>query len=182
MIEACLTKFKYVDVIINPGNHSETNDYSSAIWLEMLYEKEPRVNILDNSCLFIPYRMGNTFVMTHHSHTCKPNKLAGVMANDFHQDWGETKYHYIDIGHVHHKNVSKEDNGAIVESFNQLAPADKHAHDHGWRSRSFLTVIRRSKTYGEKGREHLTAEEVQDRLHNLPAGTSVVKRRKVYTV
>lgn len=182
IIEKALSKYRHVDVIINQGNHSRTNDHWMAVMLRALYRNEPRIHVLRNESVFIPYRMGNTFVMSHHSDKCKGARLAGVMANDFAQDWGETKYHYIDVGHVHHKSVTKEDNGAIIESFNQLAPADKYAHDGGWRSRSCLTVVLRSKTYGETGRMIITAEEVKDRLMKLDPGTTAKTRREVYTV
>lgn len=182
IVDAALRKYKHADVIINQGNHSRVNDHWMAIMLRHVYENEKRIHVLPNESIFIPYRMGNTFVMTHHSDKCKGVKLAGVMANDFAQDWGETKYHYIDVGHVHHKSIAKEDNGAIIESFNQLAPADKYAHDGGWRSRSMLTTVLRSKTYGETGRFVLTAEEVKDRILRQEPGTEAQKRREVYSV
>ena len=182
IVTTALKKYKYVDVIINQGNHSRTNDHWIAIMLRTIYENEPRLHVLENESIFIPYRMGNTFVMSHHSDKCKGVKLAGVMANDFAQDWGETKYHYIDVGHVHHKQIAKEENGAIIESWNQLAPMDKYAHDGGWRSRQFLTVVLRSKTYGEKGRITITGEEVKDRLMRAEPGAECIKRREVYTV
>lgn len=182
IVNEALSKYQYVDVIINQGNHSRVNDHWMAVMLRSIYENEPRLHVLENTSVFIPYRMGNTFVMSHHSDKCKGVKLAGVMANDFAQDWGETKYHYIDVGHVHHKSVTKEDNGAVIESFNQLAAADKYAHDGGWRSRQMLTCVLRSKTYGEKGRIVLTAEEVKDRILKLEPGTTAQTTRKVYTV
>ena len=182
IVELALQKFKYVDVIINQGNHSRSNDIAMVQTLKWVYQDEDRLHVLDNSSVFIPYRMGNTFVMCHHSDKCKPNRLADVMSTDFAKDWGESFYRYIDIGHIHHKQVSKENSGVTIESWNQLAPSDKYAHDGGWRSRALLTCVLRSKTYGEKGRITLTAEEVKDRIMKLEAGKSVQKRRYVYTV
>lgn len=182
MVDYALKTFKYVDVIINQGNHSRTNDIAMAVHLRKLYSNTERVNILDNENIFIPYRMGNTFVMCHHSDKCKPAKLANVMATDFRQDWGETEYHYIDIGHVHHSMVVKEHPGCKVESFNQLATMDKYAHDGGWRSRSCLTTVLRSKTYGEVGRHVLPLEEVRDLVMSAKAGTAANQRRAVYSV
>lgn len=182
IVRKALKIFPYVDVIINQGNHSRTNDIWMAEHLRSLFSNTKRITVLDNQNLFIPYRMGNTFVMCHHSDKCKPNQLAHVMATDFRQDWGETQYHYIDIGHIHHHMRSKEHPGVVVESFNQLATHDKYAHDAGWRSRSCLTVIKRSKTYGEKGRDLITLEEVRDILARAKPGTHAKKRRKVHTV
>lgn len=162
IIDRALTRFQTVDVIINQANHSRTNDIWMAELLRVAYPE--RVNVLNNDTVFIAYRMGRTFVMVHHSDKCKPKDLAGVMATDFAKDWGETRYRYIDIGHIHHSMVSKEHPGVQIESFNQLAGADKWAHDHGYRNRKSITVIQRSKTYGEISRRTLSIEEVRDRL------------------
>lgn len=181
-IEAALKRHNNVDVIISQGNHSRKNDRVTAVLLRLLYANNPRIHILDNTTPFIPYRMGNTFVLCHHGDKVKPAGLASIMAQDWAQDWGETFYHYIDGGHVHHSQVRKEQNGAIYESFNQLAPNDRYAYEGGWRSRSFLNLLYRSKTYGDKGREVITAEEVKDRMEKLAPGTTCQKRRKVHTV
>lgn len=182
MVETALRKHWFVDVIINQGNHSRVVDWATASHLRHFYANNHRVTILDNSSVYIPYRMGNVFVLCHHTDKCKPGALAGVMANDFAQDWGETYYHYMDGGHVHHGQAKKEANGAIYESWNQMAPSDKYAHDGGWRSRQFISMVYRSKTYGEKGRETITAEEVKDKIDRLAPGTTAKKRRKVHTV
>lgn len=182
IVDRLLEKFKYVDCIINQGNHSRTNDIWARVLLQRVYEKCDRLTVLDNSSVFITYRMGNTFVLCHHSDKCKPKDLAHVMATDFRQDWGESNYHYIDIGHIHHHMVSKEHPGVKVESFNQLALSDKYAHDLGYRSRSCLTVVERSKTYGEVGRKTITLEEVRDIINNAQPGEAAQQRRQVYTV
>lgn len=182
IVEFALDNFDYVDVIINQGNHSRTNDIWMAKFLQSHYENEDRLTVLDNDSVFIGYRMGNTFVMSHHSDKCKHNKLVDVMATDFREDFGEAKYKYIDIGHIHHKSITKEYGDVTIESFNQLAPMDKYAFEGGWRSRSCLTCVLRSRTYGEKGRLVITAEEVKDLLKNVPKGTHVKPLRKAHRV
>ncbi len=182
IIDAALAKYENVDLIINQGNHSRSNDQWMTIFMKHVYEDTDRLTVLNNDCVFIPYRMGNTFVMCHHSDKCRPNKLADVMATDFRQDFGEAAYKYIDIGHIHHRGVAKEMGDVTIESFNQLAAKDKYAHDGGWRSRSCLTTVIRSKTYGEQGRTRVTAEEVKDRIDRAVPGTNVQARRKVHTV
>ena len=182
IVESALDKFKYVDVIINQGNHSRTNDLWMNALLKNTYSDEPRLKVIDNQNVFIPYRMGNTFVMCHHSDKCRPNKLVHVMSTDYRHDFGEALYKYIDIGHIHHNMVVKEHPGVVIESFNQLATSDKYAHDGGWRSRSSLNVIYRSKTYGEVGRIKLPLERVRDIIEGVKAGTNSNKRTSVYTV
>ena len=166
IVEKALTKAQHVDVIVNQGNHSRTNDIWMAELLRVAYGNTGRVHVLNNDSVFIAYRMGKTLVMVHHSDTCKPQRLAGVMTTDFRKDFGETDFHYIDIGHVHHGMVMKEHPSIFIESFNHLAALDKWAHDGGYRNRKSITIILRSRTYGEKGRRVLPIEEIRDRLMN----------------
>lgn len=180
IVEKALTKAKHVDVIVNQGNHSRTNDVWMAELLHVAYGHTGRVHVLNNDSVFIAYRMGNTLVMTHHSDKCKPSQLAHVMTNDFRKDYGETEFHYIDVGHVHHGMVMKEHPGIFVESFNHLAALDKWAHDAGYRNRKSITVILRSKTYGEVGRRVLPIQEIRARLGKASIGEP--EAREVYTV
>jgi len=165
IIEKALTKAQTVDVIINQGNHSETNDYWAAQHFRRLYSRlgDERVNVLANESPFIGYRMGKTFVLIHHGHKVKPETLRQVMSTDFRTDWGEAKHCYIDGGHIHHFSA-KELGGAIWESFNNLAPMDKHAHDGGWRSKQAMTLVLRSRKYGDVGRYKMPIERVWDNI------------------
>jgi len=181
IVTKALKHYKNVDIIINQGNHSRINDIWMAEHLRALFKNTKRVTVLDNECIFIPYRMGNTFVMTHHTDKCKGKKLVDVMMTDFRQDFGEAKYKYIDGGHIHTNKV-EEIGDVKLETFNQLAPSDKWAHDAGWRSRSCLTTVLRSKTYGEVGRTTLTAEQVKDQILGCEPGYHVNTRREVHTV
>lgn len=172
IVDKTLTKAKRVDVIINQGNHSQTNDIWLGILLRAVYDND-RVNVLDNRDVFIGYRMGNTLVMVHHGHKCKFDNLSKVLTRDFKQDFGETDYHYVDMGHVHHKHVALDVDGIQVESWNTLAPHDRWAHDAGYRASKSISVVLRSRTYGEIGRRTLSLREVRDRLYgkgNHPSG------------
>lgn len=187
IIENALRKFKYVDIIVNQGNHSRTNDIWMARLLREVYSETDRVNVVNNSDVFIPYRMGDTFVMTHHSDKCKPAQLAKVMATDFREHWGAARFCYIDTGHVHHGFTSKEHPGVMIESWNTLAPADKYAHDGGWRSRQSITRVDRSRKYGNTSRRTLPVEEIQDRIaagltKHVKEGYRPPQPRKVFVV
>jgi hypothetical protein len=183
VIDRALTKAQFVDVIVNQGNHSRTNDIWMAELLEVAYGHSGRVNVLNNGNVFIGYRMGKTFVMTHHSDKCKPKDLVHIMATDFAQDWGEAEFRYIDIGHIHHNMVLKEHPGVTVESWNQLAASDKYAHEHGYRSRQSISIVFRSRTYGEIGRWKLPIEKVRDKIRETGDGTHYTPHaRRAFTV
>jgi hypothetical protein len=169
IVEKVLEKANTVDVIVNQGNHSRTNDIWMAELLRVAYGHTGRVNVLNNDSVFIGYRMGATFVMTHHSDKCKPAKLADVMATDFAADWGESEYRYIDIGHIHHAMQLKEHPGVTIESFNTLAAKDNWATENGYRARQSITIIHRSRTYGEVGRKTLPVRRIRDVIHAAAA-------------
>ena len=181
IVDKALTKAKFVDVLINQGNHSRINDFWMRELLTIAYGGTGRVNVLNNDSVFIPYRMGNTLVMVHHSDKCRPERLVGVMTTDYRKDFGETEHHYIDVGHVHHHFVSKEHPGVVIESWNHLAASDKWAHDAGYRSRKAISVVFRSRTHGDIGRRILSIGEVQARLRKIE-GRQVTAKQVVYSV
>lgn len=181
IVDKVLTKAKHVDVFVNQGNHSRVNDLWMAELLEAVYGHSGRVNVMDNHNVFTPYRMGNTLVMVHHSDKCPPARLVGVMTSDYRKDFGETEFHYIDIGHVHHHFVSKEHPSVVIESWNHLAANDKWAHESGYRARKAITVVIRSKTFGDIGRRVLPIEQIRARIA-LAANANPVPTRQVYRV
>lgn len=161
MVERAMQKAKVVDYIANQGNHSRSNDIWIAALIRSQYGPTGRVNVLNNSKAVIPYRMGDTFVLIHHGDKMKPERLRNVMSTDYGLDWGETRFHYIDGGHVHHSQ-RKELEGALFESWNNLAPGDKYAFEGGWRSRQCMSMVARSRTYGEDWRKVMPIERVRD--------------------
>jgi hypothetical protein len=150
-IESALEQHESVHVINAPGNHDETG----ALWLSAalahIYEKEPRVHIETTPSLFAYYRHGKVLIGVHHGHTCKPDKLPGVMASDRARDWGETEYRYWWGGHIHHASV-KEYPGVTFESFNTLAAKDAYAAAGGWRSQRSMKCIVLHAEFGEVAR------------------------------
>jgi hypothetical protein len=161
IIERALAKAEVVDYICNQGNHSRSNDIWIAATVDALYGETGRVNVLKNESPFIAYRMGKTLVVIHHGDKAKPEKFRDIVVSDFAADWGETDFHYLDGGHVHHSQ-RKELAGCIFESWNNLAPRDKYAHDGGWRSKACMSLVLRSRTYGEIGRHVMPIERVRD--------------------
>lgn len=159
--ERALAKAQTVDLIYNQGNHSRSNDVWMAAHMRSLHRNNPRVNVLRNESPFIAYRMGKTFVLIHHGDKAKPESVARLMSSDYSVDWGESEFRYIDGGHVHHSQ-RKELAGVVYESWNNLAPRDKYAHDSGWRSRQMMSLVLRSRKYGERGRKVMPIELVRD--------------------
>lgn len=181
IIEKALHKARNVHLIINQGNHSETNDYWAARYFRRIYSKlgEKRIKVLANENPFVGYRMGKTFVLIHHGHKVKPETLRQIMSTDYAIDWGEATFRYIDGGHIHHFSA-KELGGAEWCSFNNLAPVDKHAHDGGWRSKQAMTLLLRSRTYGDIGRYKMPIEMVWDRIRETAPDHYVPEPKRAF--
>jgi UDP-2,3-diacylglucosamine pyrophosphatase LpxH len=154
-IESALAKHRTVRVINAPGNHDETGALWLSVALNHIYEREPRVSIDTTPSLFAYYRFGKNLIGVHHGHTCKPDKLPGVMAADRAKDWGETLHRYWWMGHIHHASL-KEYPGVTVESFNTLAVKDAYATAGGWRSKESMQAIYLHIEHGEVGRARVS--------------------------
>lgn len=160
-IESALKKHKEVHVISAIGNHDETGALWLALMLENIYRDEPRVTVDTSPSVFNYYRFGKTLLGVHHGHTCKPDKLPGVMAADRAEDWGKSKHRYWLMGHIHHES-KKEYPGCSVESFGTLAGKDAYAANGGWRSERTMQMVVFHKEHGEVGRSRVVADMFKD--------------------
>lgn len=151
MIATALEHHETVEVINVIGNHDETGALFLSICLDNIYENDPRVTINTSPSVFHFIRFGKVFIGAHHGHTCKKEKLPGVMAAKKASDWGETEHRYWLTGHIHHDSV-KEFPGCKVESFRTIAAPDAYASSGGWLSGRDQKVIVYHKEYGEVAR------------------------------
>lgn len=162
-IESALTKHRTVRVINVIGNHDDTGAIWLGIALSHIYANEPRVEIDTSPGAFMYVEHGKTLLGFHHGHSCKPDRLPGVMAADMAEAWGRTKHRYWYIGHVHHQSV-KEYSGCSVESFNTLTAKDAYASWGGYRAAQRMHCILLHDRYGEVGRNTVHPEMLADEL------------------
>jgi hypothetical protein len=159
-IESALAKHREVHVINVIGNHDDTGAIWLAAALAHVYEREPRVTIDTSPAPFSYFQHGRTLVGCHHGHSCKPDKLAGVMAADRPKQWGETEHRYWWLGHVHHQSV-KEYPGVSVETFGTLAAKDAYATAGGWRAARNMKCIVLHEEHGEVARHTVNPAMLQ---------------------
>lgn len=150
-IDSALRKHERVRVVNAIGNHDETGAIWLSVALEAAYQNEPRVTIDQNPALFTYVEHGANLIGIHHGHTCKADKLPGVMAADQPEAWGRTRHRYWWLGHVHHQSV-KEYPGCVVETWNTLAPNDAYGASGGWRSRERMSCVVLHAEHGEVAR------------------------------
>lgn len=176
MVSYALKKYRYVDVMINQGNHSRTNDIHFAELIEVAYGHTKRVNVVPNHGVFLPYKMGDTFVVTHHSDKASGKQLAEAILTTYAETVKLCKFIYCDTGHIHHRYVAKEYALIQMESWNNLAPNDAHHHQAGWRSKQSMSCVVRSTKYGELERFRVPVELVWESLQKA-LGDEVITSR-----
>jgi hypothetical protein len=156
-VDAALQHHRQVDVLIAEGNH----DMAGSVWLRqmfgLLYEREPRVTVIDSELPYYVVRHGTTMLGWHHGHLRKFEQLPALFAAQFAQDWGKTTKRYIHVGHRHHRHEI-EGSGATLVQHSTLAARDAYAARSGWISERQVTAITYSAEYGEVARNTVTPE------------------------
>lgn len=157
VIDMALKKHERVIVLLAEGNH----DISSSVWLRTMfaamYEREPRVTIIDQALPYYAVQHGKTMLCWHHGHLHKNDKLPILFASQFPQMWGTTAKRYAHTGHRHHVE-EKEHSGMTVIQHSTLAARDAYAARGGWMSERQATAITYHAQYGEVGRVVVTPE------------------------
>ncbi|WP_295487822.1 oxidoreductase, partial [uncultured Pseudomonas sp.] len=160
-IESALAKHARVKVYNVIGNHDDTGALWLGVALGHIYANEPRVEVESSPAPFMYFEHGKTLLGFHHGHSCKPDRLPGVMAADQPEAWGRTRYRAWYIGHVHHQSV-KEYSGCFVESFNTLTAKDAYAAWGGYRAAQNMKCIILHDKHGEVARHTVSPAMLED--------------------
>lgn len=159
VIDLALQKHKRVVVLMAEGNH----DMASSVWLRhlfsLLYENEPRVDVIDSELPYYVHQHGETMLAFHHGHLSTKDKLPLLFAAQFPKVWGETKKRYCHVGHMHHLD-EKEHPGMTVIQHPTIAARDSYASRRGYYAeREIFTVTYHSK-YGQVARTNVVPEMI----------------------
>jgi hypothetical protein len=151
VIDMLLAKHARLHIIMADANH----DPVSQIWLRelfsVLYENEPRVTVDRSPSPYNAFEFGKVALFFHHGHKRKVANVSEVLAAQFREMFGRTKYAYAHMGHLHSIDV-KENNLMIVEQHRTLAAPDAYAARGGWLSGRDAKVITYHSDYGEVSR------------------------------
>lgn len=163
-----LKKHRRVVMVQVPGNHDPNGARMLRMFWELVYENEPRVEVLQNSNAFIYYRFGaNLFAFNHGM--VKPEKMGPIIAADcaaggivgLESWWGECRWRRCFTGHLHHRQAD-EFPGLEVERLQTLAAREAYANEAGYRHKSGAVQITFHRTKGERLRQRVFIDEVRD--------------------
>ena len=140
-ITKMLEKHDHLTVINAAGNHDPDSTQWIQLALDLYFEKEPRVTIVQNPSAYHFYSFGKVLIGVTHGDRMKMEDLPQIMAHLRPQDWGNSTHRRWITGHIHHKTV-KEFNGCTVESLNTLAPNDAwHAKSGYFAAREMQCMV-----------------------------------------
>lgn len=158
-IDRLREKHERVVAVIVPGNHDIQTSRMMALWLEAFYRNEPRVEVMPNANPFTYIRHGKCLFGFNHG-MLKPERLAGIMAADRPQDWGETIHRMWFVGHLH-KKESDDFPGCSFERLRTLAPRDNWTNEQGYRSKQSIWCATFDAEFGEVHRETVSIERIR---------------------
>lgn len=147
-IDLLLTKHKHVHVMYVEGNHDPSMSRVGSVWLDLLYENEPRVSVDTANTVYHVYEWGEVSIFSHHGHKRRINDITKVFAGIYREIFGRTKYSYGHIGHYHHVKAD-EDQLMQIQIHPTLSGKDDYAREGGWLSQRGAKVIIYHKKYGE---------------------------------
>lgn len=160
VIDMALVRHRRVVVLMAEGNH----DVASSVWLRhmfgLLYEKEPRVDVIDSELPYYCMQHGKTMLAWHHGHLKKIDQLPLLFAAQFPAVWGSTIRRYVHTGHFHHKH-EREHSGVTVIQHPTIAARDAYAARGGWIADREMTAITYSSKAGQVARATVCPEMLE---------------------
>jgi len=151
-IDKMLTKFGKVIVINARGNHDGDSAFALNMYIEGVYEGEPRVDVRGNDSKFNFIEFGKCLIGVNHGDKVNHERLAGVMTRMAAEAWGRTTYRRWWNGHVHHKQMIEHASGITFEVFHSLAPVEAWHSGSGYGAERRVTMITLHKEFGEVNR------------------------------
>lgn len=150
LIQTALKTHGTVNILSAEGNHDPATSMAFSVFLKHLYEKEPRVRVVDSPRPYYSYVFGQNMLCFHHGHKRnKVNDLTRIFSFDpeFRPDFGRTKYSYGHFGHLHH--IREEDSGMLWTQHPTLAGKDAYASRGGWSSQRACIAFTYHEDFGE---------------------------------
>lgn len=159
-VDATLRRHEKVVVIMSEGNH----DQASSVWLRhlfgLLYENEPRVEVLDSEMVYTIYQHGKTMLAFHHGHLSKKEALPLLFAAQYPKEWGTSTHRYCHTGHQHHFD-EKEHSGMKVRQHATMAARDAYAARGGWIAERQIDAVTYHAEYGQVATVTVTPEMLE---------------------
>jgi hypothetical protein len=151
LIDKMLLTHKEVVVVNVRGNHDSDMACHLSSLLDLLYDKEPRVNVLKNYSKLLTLQWHNNFFSFHHGDRIKHEQLLQQIVKHFDNEWSQSKNRYCHLGHIHH-HMAKEIASCQFEHWGSLTSTDQWHSDSGYSAERSITAVTYHKQSGEDSR------------------------------
>lgn len=126
-----------VHIVHNPSNHDYISGFMLADSIFCWFRKSKNItfDVTNNHRKY--YRYGNNLIGSSHGDGAKMADMPLLMANESPELWAQTKYRYIYLHHIHHKQQTKflsgkDYQGATVEYLRSPSASDAWHHRNGY--------------------------------------------------
>lgn len=147
-IEYAAMKHKKVTVINCMGNHDDIGSLWLTAALKNIYEKANNIVIQDSPSPRHYFEYGNTIIGCTHGSDAKPENLPIIMASERPGKWGNAKFRYWHVGHIHHDRLI-EIGDCKVESFRAVCAKDAWTNSRGYMSGRDVKALFFDREHGE---------------------------------
>ena len=151
LIDKMLETHKEVVVINVRGNHDSDMACHLSSCLELLYDQEPRVNVLQNYSKFIHFQWHNNLFVFHHGDRIKHEQILQTVIKNLDDEWSQSKNRYCHLGHIHH-HTAREVGSIHFEHWGSLTSTDQWHSDSGYGAERSMTAVVYHKDSGEDSR------------------------------
>ena len=151
LIDKMLQTHAKVVVVNVRGNHDYDMACHLSSCLELLYNKEPRVEIVQNYSKFISYQWHNNLFVFHHGDRIKHEQILQTVIKNLDCEWAESKNRYCHLGHIHH-HTAREVGSMHFEHWGSLTATDQWHSDSGYGAERSMTAVVYHKDSGEDSR------------------------------
>ena len=126
-----------VHVVHCPSNHDFMSGFMLADSVYSWFHNCNQVTFDVSNCHRKYVKYGNSLIGVSHGDGAKMPDYPLLMANEAPQLWAETKYRYVYLHHIHHKDIrifqkAKDYQGATVEYLRSPSATDAWHHRNGY--------------------------------------------------
>ena len=157
LIDKMLETHEEVVIINVRGNHDSDMACHLSSCLELLYSREPRVNVVQNYSKFIHYQWNNNLFVFHHGDRIKHEQILQTVIKNLDDQWAESKNRYCHLGHIHH-HTAREVGSMHFEHWGSLTATDQWHSDSGYGAERSMTAVVYHKDSGEDSRVKIKVE------------------------
>ena len=161
LIDKMLEVHQEVVVINVRGNHDSDIACHLSSCLDLLYDKEPRVNVLKNYSKFLHWEWENNLFVYHHGDRIKHEQILQAVVTNLDEEWSRCKNRYCHLGHIHH-HMSKEVGSMQFSHWGSLTATDQWHSDSGYGAERSMTAIVYHKKNGEDSRVKITIDGLEN--------------------